>query len=193
MIKKFLDLKQWQRLAIALPLAAGMFALVWYLQSLRPDTVLTKDHWKKLPITVSFERFEEPGETAVGLLNGHIDIDIFLVVPKGGQIIIKSLDSIPCGEMDYPGLDNDDFGGAYYCGERGEVHVTKPGDTWQPTFVISHELLHDMGVPDGPGGVMAGLPSGLKIGGPRPIILLSDPDLKAVREQYSQERYSHVE
>lgn len=184
-MKWFLNLPQWARLSIALPLTALAFAaiLLGYKYKVQPNEVVWHErarHWDHMPLTVLIEDFQRPARVAINLWNSRIGCTVF-VIAGNTDVTIKSHDGTPCSSLTVELGSQDAAGGAYLCGAGAEVHVMHPGDIWQQTFIIHHELGHILGLADEHWAAMGPIPEHDVA---TPMIRATDKDTAALKERY---------
>lgn len=146
--------------------------------------------WERAPIVVSApDDFREPTEVIVGLFNRQVGCRLLLFAMSGDiDVRVETGVRSPCGRDDAVRIDPDEAAGAFLCpGARAEIHIAYPGDLFERTWIVAHELGHVLGLAHDDSGLMREkVPVTFDKEGHRalPIIRLTDKDAAALRGRY---------
>ena len=97
------------------------------------------------PVGVFAKDFPSPTRAAMGILNGYIGCEAFVT---GHDVTVQSANGAPCGDFWRPPAEEGHSATTYQCGNKFEIHISKPGDLHTQACIIAHELGHAAGLPD---------------------------------------------
>lgn len=168
-------------------LVMGAFAILAAAIVMAMVKVIMGPSEAKITIGVkAIDGYEKETRAAMAVWNGFVECE-FLV--PGDDILVKSDDGEPCGDMWRPEGEWGHAATSYDCKEgKSQIVISHPGTNWMQTWSIAHEIGHTLkghGVEHATIGVMGKTP--LDDGGKTPMIRIRDRDSKALREHFCYE------
>lgn len=131
--------------------------------------------------TITVSGYGAATETAVRLWNQQVGCPLFVFVRGPADVTVREADGEPCGKIwGMPATARDTAAQYYQCSvTRADILVSHPGDIWQQTWIVHHELGHVLGLAHDRTGLM-----GRTVPDDGPTIRARWADAMAVRDRY---------